>query len=83
MLRGFAFDSLFKEAAKGVASSPHAPKCDCGCVDLRKFQFEAKECQLYHSDDRTMCIPFYTSLLVRLVGAVLSVIYALILGHVF
>ena len=60
--------------------------CDCGCVDLRKgnkFQFEAKECQLYHSDDHTMCIPFYTSNLVRLVGAVLSVIYALILGHVF
>ena len=60
--------------------------CDCGCVDLRNSQFEVrsrKECQLYHSDDRMLCIPFYTSLLVRLVGAVLSVIYALILGHVF
>ena len=57
--------------------------CDCGCVDLRNSQFEGKECQLYYSDDRMLCIPFYTSLLVRLVGAVLSVIYALILGHVF
>ena len=60
--------------------------CDCGCVDLRNSQFAVrspKECQLYHSDDRMLCIPFYTSLLVRLVGAVLSVIYALILGHVF
>ena len=54
--------------------------CDCGCVDLRNSQFEGKECQLYYSRDRMLCIPFYTSLLVRLVGAVLSVIYSLILG---
>ena len=43
--------------------------CDCGCVDLRNSQFAVrspKECQLYHSDDRKLCIPFYTSLLVRI-----------------
>ena len=44
MLRGFALDSLFKDAAKGIASNPHAPKCDCGCVpNVMSLHDQARE----------------------------------------
>ena len=44
------------------------------------FQFQVQSRADASSDGRMMKLPVYTSLLVRLVGAVLSVIYSLLLG---
>ena len=44
------------------------------------FQFQVQSRADAYSDGRMMKLPVYTSLLVRLVGAVLSVIYSLLLG---
>ena len=44
MLRGFALDSLFKDAAKGVSSGTHPDKCDCGCIpNVMSLHDQARE----------------------------------------